>query len=110
MATKTFLFLSIFLSCTFLYSQTREQISERRNFIRDLSRQISNSQDNEAIEFVNNKLSKALIDDFSITDEQFKRITTHCDLMVEKRHTAYPHVYNYISQCMHCTSTLKSLR
>lgn len=96
MATKTFLFLSIFLSCTFLYSQTREQISERRNFIRDLSRQISNSQDNEAIEFVNNKLSKALIDDFSITDEQFKRITTHCDLMVEKRHTAYPHVYNYI--------------
>lgn len=97
MVAKTFLLLSVLFSCHLLFAQTREQISERRNFIRDLNRHFSNSQDQEALDFVSNEFSSALIDDFTITDEQFKKIKTHTDLILEKRHAAYPHVYNYVA-------------
>ncbi|HLW30595.1 MAG TPA: hypothetical protein VKX29_07045 [Brumimicrobium sp.] len=94
----TSLFLSIILSfsITLAHAQKDKQKAEREQFTNNYSRLIGTSGTKEVSEFINNELKPLLLQGDDFPDIRFQQMKNTVDLLIEKRHTAYPHTYNYV--------------
>lgn len=109
MRKSFYLLMLCVLTLNYSFSQlTKQQVNERKNFVKELSRLIAPAQEKEANEFVDSKLSQLLTEGNAFSDERFQRMSNFTNQIIEKRHNAYPHAYNYILTVYSYTELKKS--
>lgn len=88
----------IVLICTLtfqtLWSQTFE--NNREKFLKDFDKLISSNTSNNLSNFIDNQLTPMIAQQGQFPDDYFERMVGTANLMLEKRHRAYPEVYNYV--------------
>lgn len=96
---KNLLLLLLLISSVtlnFSFGQRNKSEAERKQFINEITRQINPSGDKEAIDYINKKLYSQLIEGSKFSEERFNQMSKTVDVLLEKRHRPYPHLYNYI--------------
>lgn len=91
-----YLLLSFFIFgvCTITFSQTFE--NNREKFLKDFDKLMRSSTSTNLKPFIENELAPMIGTPGNFPDDYFERMIRTSNLMIEKRHRAYPEVYNYV--------------
>lgn len=91
---RNLLLLLTFLISTVSISQTFE--NNREKFLKDFEKLMRSSTSNDLRPFIDNELTPMIAEPGNFPDDYFDRMISTANLMIEKRHRAYPEVYNYV--------------
>ncbi|PKR79529.1 hypothetical protein CW751_14610 [Brumimicrobium salinarum] len=83
-------------SPSFLWAQGNADIASREKFIKNYAKQIDSRRDNNVQTFIEQELAPFILDPSQFPERHFQQMTATIDLLIEKRHAAYPHTYQYV--------------
>ncbi len=88
---------TILISVFFASLTTGQTFSnDREKFVKEFSKLMRSSTSNDMKPFIEEELSPLLLMGNAFSKEYFERMVNTANLMIEKRHKAYPEVYNYV--------------
>ncbi len=70
--------------------------NDREKFLKDFDKLMRASTSNNVGGFINNQLTPMIAQPGRFPDDYFERMVSTANLMLEKRHRAYPEIYNYV--------------
>lgn len=82
------------LSVQVSWSQTFK--NDREKFIKDFDKLMRSSTSTDLSDFIDTKLTPMIANPGNFPDDYFERMISTSNLMLEKRHRAYPDLYNYV--------------
>ena len=92
---RNFLILIVcFLTIQTAWTQTFK--NDREKFLKDFDKLMRSSTSNNLSDFIDTKLTPMIAQPGNFPDDYFERMISTANLMLEKRHRAYPEVYNYV--------------
>tara|TARA_B100000508_G_scaffold125643_1_gene109714 strand:- start:4144 stop:8742 length:4599 start_codon:yes stop_codon:yes gene_type:complete len=86
--------LIIVLSVSISWSQTFS--NNREKFIKEFDKLMRSSTSTNLSDFIDNKLTPMIAVPGNFPDDYFERMVSTSNMMIEKRHRAFPEVYNYV--------------
>jgi len=92
------LYAILFLfALNYAFGQNTEYSIDREQFIADYSRLVTAaSGSKEVTSFINNELRPMLLQGTSFPEDRFQQMAKTVNLLLDKKHNAYPHTYNYV--------------
>ncbi|HLV42808.1 MAG TPA: hypothetical protein VKY37_11055 [Brumimicrobium sp.] len=92
------LFVILFsFTLNYSFGQKNKGNAEREQFISDYAKIVGTNANKEATAFIENELRPLLIQEEAFPEERFQQMKRTVNLLIDNRHSAYPHTYNYVT-------------
>lgn len=90
-------FIVTLLSFNYAFSQDGEFTIDREQFVADYSRLLASSGSKEVTAFIDLELRPILLEGTAFPEDRFQQMAKTVNILLDKRHSAYPHTYNYVT-------------
>ena len=88
-------FIVTLLSFNYAFSQDGEFTIDREQFVADYSRLLASSGSKEVTAFIDLELRPILLEGTAFPEDRFQQMAKTVNILLDKRHSAYPHTYNF---------------
>ncbi len=88
---------ALLLSCSMFYSYAQDLFStDREKFVKEFQKVLIEYGKGEYQDFAKKTLPRSLLETRDMSDKTFGRMVETCNLMITKKLSPYPEVYNYV--------------